>query len=198
MATNRRPAVDLACSLKARPLRIESWRRVQGSATVTKSLNEICAWIDATALSQAIQVTNWVVPTVQTIHILTIAVVVSSVLMIDLRLIGLFWADRPLNQVSSRFLPLVWWPLLVLLATGAIMIIAEPARSLKNPAFQLKMSVLLAALVVTGLFQYLQRRNAAFGDLRSGSRAAAAAVAIVSILLWSAIVFAGRWIAYYA
>ncbi|HWX06749.1 MAG TPA: DUF6644 family protein [Bradyrhizobium sp.] len=142
--------------------------------------------------------TNWVVPTVQTIHILAIAVVVSSVLMIDLRLIGLFWADRPLSQVSSRFLPLVWWPLLVLLATGAIMIIAEPARSLKNPAFQLKMSVLLAALAVTGLFQFLQRRNRAFGDLRYGSRATAAAVAIVSMLLWSAIVFAGRWIAYYA
>jgi len=139
-----------------------------------------------------------VVPTVQTIHILAIAVVVSSVLMIDLRLIGLFWADRPLSQVSSRFLPLVWWPLLVLLATGAIMIIAEPARSLKNPAFQLKMSVLLAALAVTGLFQFLQRRNRAFGDLRYGSRATAAAVAIVSMLLWSAIVFAGRWIAYYA
>jgi hypothetical protein len=191
-------AIDLACGLKAGPPRIGSERRVRRSATVTKSLNEICAWIDATALSQAIQVTNWVVPTVQTIHILAIAVVVSSVLMIDLRLIGLFWADRPLNQVSSRFLPLVWWPLLVLLATGAIMIIAEPARSLKNPAFQLKMSVLLAALAVTGLFQFLQRRNATFGDLRSGSRAAAAAVAIVSMLLWSAIVFAGRWIAYYA
>ena len=155
-------------------------------------------WIDHTALSQAIQVTNWVVPTVQTIHILAIAVVVSSVLMLDLRLIGVFWADRPMQAVSSRFLPLVWWPLLVLLATGAIMIIAAPARSLKNPAFQLKMSLLVAALVVTGLFQLLQRRNAAFGDPRAGSRAAATMVAIVSMLLWSAIVFAGRWIAYYA
>jgi hypothetical protein len=78
------------------------------------------------------------------------------------------------------------------------MIIGEPARSLKNPAFQLKMTLLVAALVVTGLFQFLQRRDAAFGDLRSGPRASAAAVAIVSMLLWSAIIFAGRWIAYYA
>jgi hypothetical protein len=166
------PAIDLACGSKPRPLRIGA-RRVRRSATVTKSLNEICAWIDATALSQAIQVTNWVVPTVQTIHILAIAVVVSSVLMIDLRLIGLFWADRPLQQVPSRFLPLAWWPLLVPLATGAIMIIAEPARSLKNPAFQLKMPVLLAALAVTGLFQFLQRAFAGTtGTLRPPARAA--------------------------
>ena len=169
-----------------------------GAATFTKSLNEICIWIDQTALSQAIQVTKWVVPLVQTVHILAIAVVASSVFMIDLRLIGVFWADRPMQEVSSRFLPLVWWPLLILLATGVIMIIGEPARELKNPAFQLKMTLLVAALLVTGWFQLMQRRNAGFGDLRTGSRLAATAVAIVSMLLWSAIVFAGRWIAYYA
>jgi hypothetical protein len=171
---------------------------IRGAATFIKSLNDICVWIDQTALSQAIQVTKWAVPVVQTVHILAIAVVASSVFMIDLRLIGMFWADRPMKDVSSRFLPLVWWPLLILLATGVIMIIGEPARSLKNPAFQLKMTLLVAALLVTGLFQLLQRRNTAFGDLRSGPRAAAATVAIVSMLLWSAIVFAGRWIAYYA
>jgi hypothetical protein len=103
-----------------------------------------------------------------------------------------------MHEVSSRFLPLVWWPLLILLATGIIMIIGEPARELKNPAFQLKMALLVAALLVTGLFQFLLRRNAAFGDLRAGSHLAATAVAIFSMLLWSAIVFAGRWIAYYA
>jgi hypothetical protein len=93
-----------------------------------KAINAICVWIDQTPLSQWMQVTNWVVPTVQTVHILAIAVVASSVLMIDLRLIGMFWADRPLKDVSSRFLPPVWWSLPVLLVTGAIMIISEPAR----------------------------------------------------------------------
>jgi hypothetical protein len=165
---------------------------------LNKTINALCIWIDQTPLSQWMQVTNWVVPTVQTVHILAIAVVTSSALMIDLRLIGVFWADRPMKDVSSRFLPLVWWPLLILLATGAIMIISEPARSLKNPAFQLKMLLLIAALIVTGLFQFLQRRNAKFGNLRSGPRAAAVTVAIVSMLLWASIIFAGRWIAYYA
>jgi uncharacterized membrane protein SirB2 len=135
------------------------------------------------------------VPTVQTVHILTIAVVASSALMLDLRLIGVFWANRPLEAVKARFLPLIWWPLLLLLATGIIMITAEPARSLKNPAFQLKMLLLIGALVVTWLFQFLHRRDAASGD---GPRAAAVTLAIVSIVLWSSIIFAGRWIAYFA
>src|SRR5579872_4204660 len=159
------------------------------------TLNQICQWIDQTAFSQSIQTAGWVVPTVQTIHILAIAVVASSALMIDLRLMGVFWANRPMQAVTARFLPLVWWPLLVLLATGLIMIIAEPARSLKNPAFQLKMLLLIGALIVTGLFQFLHRRDASFGD---GPRAAAVMLAIVSIALWSSIIFAGRWIAYFA
>jgi hypothetical protein len=161
------------------------------------SLNEICQWIDQTALSQSIQIAGWIVPTVQTIHILAIAIVASSALMIDLRLIGVFWANRPVEAVKARFLPLIWWPLLVLLATGVIMIVAEPARSLKNPAFQFKMLLLVGALTVTYLFQLLHRRNTAFGDA-GHPRAAAVTLAVVSILLWSSIIFAGRWIAYFA
>jgi len=88
--------------------------------------------------------------------------------------------------------------LLVLLATGAIMIIAEPARSLKNPAFQLKMGLLIVALIVTALFQFFQRRDTAFGEQGSAARAAATTIAVLSMLLWSSIIFAGRWIAYYA
>jgi len=162
------------------------------------TLNEICRWIDHTALSQSIQAAGWVVPTVQTIHILAIAVVASSALMIDLRLIGVFWANRPMKNVTARFLPLVWWPLLVLLGTGIIMIIAEPARSLKNPAFQLKMGLLVGALIVTWLFQFFQRRDAGFGEPGARPRAGAATIAIASMLLWSSIIFAGRWIAYFA
>jgi hypothetical protein len=165
--------------------------------TLAKSLNVVCAWLEETRLSHAIQVTKWIVPTVQTVHILAVAVVAGSVLMVNLRLIGVFGADQPLKAVSSRFLPFVWWPLLILLATGAIMIIGEPPRSLKSPAFQLKMALLLAALLVTGLFQLLLKRDPAFADAGGGRRRAATTMAVLSMLLWTGIVFAGRWIAYY-
>ena len=125
-----------------------------------KSIDALCWWLEHTALSQTIQSVDWIVPAIQTIHILAITVVAASALMIDLRLIGVFSADRPLREVSARFLPLVWWPLLVLLATGAIMIIGEPARSLKNPAFQLKMALLaLAILYHFTIFRRVTRKE---------------------------------------
>ena len=162
-----------------------------------KPIDALCWWIEHTLLSQTIQSVNWIVPTVQTIHILAITVVAASALMIDLRLFGIFSAERPLRDVSARFLPLVWWPLLLLLLTGAIMIIGEPARSLKNPAFQLKMAMLVSALIVTGLFQVLLRRDPDFGAPGNHRRVAATSIAAVSLMLWTGIIFAGRWIAYY-
>jgi hypothetical protein len=163
-----------------------------------KPIDTLCWWLEHTALSQMIQSVNWIVPAIQTVHILAITVVAASALMIDLRLIGVFSADRPLREVSARFLPLVWWPLLVLLATGSIMIIGEPARSLKNPAFQLKMALLVTVLIVTALYQLLLRRDPALGSPASNHRGATTAIAALSMLLWTGIIFAGRWIAYYS
>ena len=145
----------------------------------TLALDRFCSWLEQTPLSQAIQDTSWVVPSVQTIHILGIAVVMSSVLMIDLRLVGFVFRDQPVTRVYGRFRPMIWWTLPVLLASGIVMIVGEPARSLANPVFQLKMMLLVCAIVAT----LLPFRNRL--------------IALVSLSLWVGIVFAGRWIAYY-
>jgi hypothetical protein len=160
-----------------------------------QALLKFCAWIETTALSQAIQTHSWVVPTVQTIHILGIAAVMASVLMIDLRMIGVF-PEQPLARVSQRFRPVIWWTLPLLLVTGIIMITGEPGRSLANPVFQLKMLLLISAIVVTLIFQIPLGRNASYWDAGS-RRALARIIAVASLLLWTGIVFAGRWIAYF-
>src|SRR5215468_5367480 len=105
-------------------------------------LNQFSFWLDQTPFSQTIQTKAGIVPTVQTVHILAIAMVMTSALMIDLRLIGVVNRDQTFARVCARFLPFVWWPLLVLLLTGVIMIVGEPARSLKNPVFQLKVALI--------------------------------------------------------
>ena len=162
---------------------------------IARTLNDFCAWLDGTALSQIIQSQAWIVPTVQSIHILAFALVVASALMINLRLTGIFARDQSLDRISARFLPFIWWPMLVLLATGAIMIIGEPARALKNPVFQVKVLLVIAAVIVTCIFQRM-RRNPALGDPTHGPRAAPRVIAAISMALWVSIIFAGRWIAY--
>jgi len=160
------------------------------------SLDDFCNWLGATSSSQTIQTVGWIIPAVQTVHILAVAAVVSSALMLDLRLLGLRGIDQPLATVARRFLPFIWWPLPVLLVSGALLITAEPARSLENPMFILKMGLLLAAASVTLACQLPLRRNPGFWDLSAARKWTARLIAVASMPLWVGIIFAGRWIAY--
>ena len=162
----------------------------------TKALDQLCAWLENTPMSQTIQTVDWIVPAVQTVHILAIAAVMSSVLMINLRLIGVLGRDQPLPAFSARFLPVIWWALPVLLATGLIMAIGEPVRSLENWIFQLKMCLVIAAIAITWGFQAPLKKNPEFWSVTGGRRTASRLLAGVSVLVWVAIVMAGRWIAY--
>jgi len=162
--------------------------------TLKTSIDRFCLWLEQTDLSQTIQSTPWIVPAVQTVHILAIATVLGAILMLNLRLLRLAGVDQSVERQSQRFLPVIWSALPVLLVTGIIMIIGEPARSLKNPIFLLKMALLAAAVAVTAIHQLF---GAAQKLTDPHARRAALWVAIPSFALWTAIVFAGRWIAYY-
>jgi uncharacterized membrane protein len=153
-------------------------------------------WLSLTPVSMFLQTVEWIIPMVQSVHILAVAIVMSSVIMVDLRLLGLTGRGQTLSSLSRRFLPWVWWALLALLITGVVLITAEPRRDLLNPVFQAKMALLAAAMIVTVAFQTVVRRNMAAWDAAPERRPGAWILASSSLLLWTAIVGCGRWIAY--
>jgi uncharacterized membrane protein SirB2 len=144
-------------------------------------------------LSQHIQDALWVIPTVQTVHIVSIAIVMTSMAMLDLRLVGLAGRRQSLTDMGARFLPWVWVALLILLCSGSILIIGEPRRDLRNQVFWLKMSLLAVALILTWTFQYMLRHRKGFWE---SHRLAATLLGSVSLVVWVGIIAAGRWIAY--
>jgi hypothetical protein len=156
-------------------------------------LSQFCTWLSATALSQHIQDAFWVIPTVQTVHIVSIAIVMTSMAMLDLRLVGIAGRRQSLPDMAGRFLPWVWIALVVLLCSGTILIIGEPGRDLLNVVFWIKMSLLATAVVLTWTFQRMLQRSTTFWDR---NRAAAVLLGSVSLVIWVGIVAAGRWIAY--
>jgi uncharacterized membrane protein len=109
---------------------------------------------------------------------------------------GLVGQSQPISGLARRFVPWVWWSLVVLLLTGSVLIAAEPRRDLLNPVFQAKMALLLVAILVTAFFQETVRRNMAFWDQSPRRRASAWLTAILSLSVWIAIIGCGRWIAY--
>jgi hypothetical protein len=162
----------------------------------TPALDHFCAWLEQTQLSQAMQVHTWIVPAVQTVHILAIAAVMSSVLMLNLRLLGVTGRDQPLAGVSARFRPVIWWTLPILLVSGSMLIVGEPVRSLENAFFQIKMLLLITVIIVTLGYQAPLNKDARFWEATNTRRGAIKLIAAFSLLLWVGIVCAGRWIAY--
>jgi hypothetical protein len=75
--------------------------------TIDVFLRGVSKWLAATPLSHTIQDSGWVVPTLQTIHILGVAVLFSSAVLVDLRLWRALQRDVALADVAQRFLPTI-------------------------------------------------------------------------------------------
>ena len=156
------------------------------------ALLDFCYFLESTELNAAIQANFWIVPTMQTLHILAMASVLIGALLINLRILGLHGKSEPIATIITRYKSLVWFPLPILLITGCIMIVGEPARSLTNPAFQIKMVMLLAVLFITFFLQRKWQKDHSHAQTDATSYL----LAILSLGLWVGIVAAGRWIAY--
>lgn len=158
-------------------------------------LTTFALWLRATPLSLAIATHDWVIPAVQSVHIVTIAVLMGSVLVINLRLLNLIERGQALRALMDHYLPVVAVSILVLALTGAILILGEPTRALFRITFWLKMGLVVAAGLLTWGLSRLSRSPMALAG-RAGTGLALKSGAVLALLLWTAIIFAGRWIGY--
>ena len=153
-------------------------------------------WLADTPLSKTMQDQLWVVPTSQSIHILAVSAVFASACMINLRLLGVGATGRSVSQLRNTLLPWMWRGLAVLLLTGLIQILAEPVRQFVTPAFWAKMTMIIVVTTMTALYARAVRRNAPLWDDALSRPSHAKSFAVLSTLLWLAIIVCGRFIAY--
>ena len=153
-------------------------------------------WLSQTSLSLAIQNHEWVIPTVQSIHIVAIGVVLGSAFMLDLRILGWAGRDQTLAQTAARFGPWLSWALCVLLVTGAALVVGEPARELLAVSFWLKMALVATGTVLALVFQRSLRRHEGHGEAALASQQRIKVLAVVTFLIWVGVVVLGRLIAY--
>ncbi len=136
-------------------------------------------------------------PITQAIHILGIAVVMSSIVMVNLRFLGVGVPSQNVSEMIQRLMPWTWWALLLNALTGLLFVVARPVRYFYNPVFGIKFSLLVPAVVFAFVVYWLNRREMGFWERTLVRRLAARLIAAVSLLLWIGVVLAGRWIAYF-
>lgn len=154
-------------------------------------LHQFSDWLSSTGFSQSIQTTTWAIPGIQTVHILALSLLFAAALLLALRFAGMGLLAEPLASLAGRKARLIWILLVVLLVSGSLLIVAEPGRTLNNPVFYAKMVMLLLVAALTLWLSLAARRL----EYRPGPLLVMGAV--LTMALWTAIIFAGRLIAYY-
>ena len=149
--------------------------------------------VTATALSQFIQKTHGLIACIQMVHITCLACVFALGLALALTLAGRGFDAESLDSVCRRFVPAIWICVTLLLVSGALLIIAEPVRSLPKPVFYIKMALVVLAIGMTIAIAGRARRAQRAGATAPVSRT----LAVVYMLVWCSIIIAGRMIAYY-
>jgi hypothetical protein len=135
-------------------------------------------------------------PVIQTIHILGVTAIMGSIVMIDLKVLGLALPGQSTPELVHRLMPWMWWALPVNAVSGLTLVFARPLRYAINPVFGLKFTMMAPAILLAGVFHLASMKDPSFWERSSGRRASAKVIAGLSLLLWIGVVFAGRWIAY--
>jgi uncharacterized membrane protein len=161
------------------------------------SLQGFAAAIQSTTLSDLLKDHAWVIPFMQSVHIIMVGVVFVSILMISLRLLGWMRADEPLPKVWKRFAPFLWTGLVIMAFTGVTLTIAEPVREFMTLSFRLKMILLAICIISAVAFGRTARGAARAATTSAAPVSAGTRVAVfATLLLWLGIIFLGRAIAY--
>jgi hypothetical protein len=147
-------------------------------------------WAGNTWLGTTVRDTVWAFPVIETFHLLALAILLGTVLIVNLRVFGLGKSYLPAAQLARQFEPWMLVSIGVLVATGIPMAFSEPMKCFESYSFPVKMT-----LMVMGIASQftIQRRWILRGD---AGTAKARIAAIVSIFIWTAVGAAGKGIPY--
>jgi hypothetical protein len=151
--------------------------------------------IEASSLARWMREALWAYPAVETIHILALGIVVGSIVIVDLRLLGLS-RDISVARLSRHALPFTLGAFLVAMFTGILMFTAHAEDFLTNRVFAVKMGLILLAGVNAGILHSGPWRGIARWDTGALPPGSVRFQAGLSIAIWAAVVACGRLLAY--
>ena len=130
--------------------------------------------------------TVWIIPVIQSIHLCGLALLGGSVLMVDLRVLGLGLKEQSVASVEANTRPWLLISLGALFLSGVPMFWVGMEDLIYSQIFWIKMSALIAAILFTIFFRNPYARRNRHSKW----------TAIVSLSLWLTVAICGRWIGF--
>ena len=156
------------------------------------SLLPFFQWCENTSFVAALREIPWLVPTIQAVHVMGFTLIGGTVLVVNLRLLGVGLRHQPVAQVARDAERWLLISLAVILPSGFTLFMTEATKCYFYMAFWVKMTAFFLALV----FTFTLHRKVAMADETSVSPRLSKLVAWVSLSLWSCVGIAGRLIGF--
>ena len=153
-------------------------------------------WLESWPVSVGLRESSWMFPAFESVHVIAITLVVGSVMIVDLRVLGLASRSERVTELSQAILPWTWGAFAVALVSGFCMFAAKADAYFGNTSFQIKMLLMAAAFVNMLMFHFIPYRSVHSWDEGASAPPLARLACGVSLTLWVFIVLMGRWIGF--
>jgi hypothetical protein len=160
---------------------------------------DLTAWLkglEDSGLAVGIRSSLYYFPFLESVHVMALAVVFGTIVVVDLRALGIASRHRPFTRMSSELLKITWGAFLVSVLTGTVMFTTNARVYAHNTAFQVKMVLLLIAGINMAVFHLSAGRTVARWDQAPAAPGIGRLTAGLSIGLWVGIILAGRVIGF--
>ena len=143
------------------------------------------------ALGTTITTSDWLFPTIETVHVFCLATVFGTIVMVDLRLLGLASRERPFSQLSRQLLPWTWSAFGLAAITGSLLFTSRAEDYMHLTPWYLKFFFMGLAGLNMAYFHFVVQRDVARWDTGAPSRGARLAGG-ASLVLWVLVIFCAR------
>jgi hypothetical protein len=167
-----------------------------GQAIAVMDPTPALLWLEHTSIATTIRDSLLLFPLLESAHVLGLALVVGTITVIDLRLLGLASTNRPFQRLASDIMKWTWGAFALTAAAGLLMFTTNAHVYFNNFYFRLKMGLLVAAALNVLVFQFTVYRRVDRWNEAPAAPRAGKIVAVVSLAIWVAAVFAGRMIGF--
>jgi hypothetical protein len=153
-------------------------------------------WLESSAVAVAMRQWLWLYPIVEIVHIFGFVILVGAAAMFDLRLLGLS-RQLPVADMARHHLRWARLSLLVVVPSGLLMFTAHATEMAENPAFRLKLLLIVAAALNAAMFHRGAFKSVGNWNQNIAIPAAAKVAAVSSLVLWAGVIACGRLLAYF-
>lgn len=156
------------------------WQRLEDSTTGT-----------------TIASSEWMFPTLETIHVIAIVTVIGAIAMMDMRLLGLTSGNRTVRALAHDTLPVTWVAFAVATVSGLLLFVSKATTYMVNPYFLWKLAFMaLAGVNMVVFHHYVSKGMDVWGRPGAAIPLNAKMAGAVSLALWMIIPFCGRVIGF--